>query len=272
LRKSYGIKRLDLIKVDVEGAELFALRGANDLIRKHKPVIIFEWGDQSSPIYGTTSADIWSFWNDREYQLFTVTGEDCSEFGSFIESSKLQTIWNYIAIPNSSIQNFRPMLKRLAELTKAFIVGAKNPEYNVRINTGNVVLTSVYDTVTIKGQISNHSDIAWIGEHQEWLGPRVEPRQFANSYKLGIRWQDENGSYVSEDRRPLPADVLFPGESKEFIIKLHPYTMAGFLDEGKYQLMIDIIKENEFWLCDHSQETAGKGPATIQAEIGFKSR
>lgn len=37
-----GLKKIDLLKVDVEGAELLVLKGAEQLIRKHKPVIIIE--------------------------------------------------------------------------------------------------------------------------------------------------------------------------------------------------------------------------------------
>ena len=36
------IERLALIKCDIEGADLFAMRGARRLIEKHKPVVITE--------------------------------------------------------------------------------------------------------------------------------------------------------------------------------------------------------------------------------------
>ncbi len=43
-----AFSRVDLIKIDVEGAEDAVLRGAENIIRKFKPVIIFEnWVDQS---------------------------------------------------------------------------------------------------------------------------------------------------------------------------------------------------------------------------------
>jgi FkbM family methyltransferase len=42
LVKKFGIKKLDLIKLDIEGAELLALRGAMKTIEKMKPKIIIE--------------------------------------------------------------------------------------------------------------------------------------------------------------------------------------------------------------------------------------
>ncbi|MEP6660956.1 MAG: FkbM family methyltransferase [Acidimicrobiales bacterium] len=37
-----GIDRVDVVKIDVEGAELRALRGAENLLRRHRPVLIVE--------------------------------------------------------------------------------------------------------------------------------------------------------------------------------------------------------------------------------------
>lgn len=40
---SLALDRVDLIKIDVEGMEIEALRGAADLIAKHRPVLLVEW-------------------------------------------------------------------------------------------------------------------------------------------------------------------------------------------------------------------------------------
>ncbi len=43
--KRFGISRVDLIKVDVEGAELLTLRGMTRTLRIHRPILIMElWG------------------------------------------------------------------------------------------------------------------------------------------------------------------------------------------------------------------------------------
>lgn len=57
--------KIDLIKIDVEGAELGVLKGAVDIIKRDKPVIIFEFGLGASDYYGTTPEDIYSLISDE---------------------------------------------------------------------------------------------------------------------------------------------------------------------------------------------------------------
>lgn len=45
---------IDLIKIDVEGAEYGVLKGAEKIIAQNKPIIIFEFGKGASDKYGTT--------------------------------------------------------------------------------------------------------------------------------------------------------------------------------------------------------------------------
>lgn len=51
-------QRIDLIKIDVEGAELQVLQGAEQLIRRWKPIIVFEHGLGAADHYGTEPEDM----------------------------------------------------------------------------------------------------------------------------------------------------------------------------------------------------------------------
>ena len=42
---------IDFIKIDVEGGEFGVLKGAQHLLKKHKPVIVFECGMGASDYY-----------------------------------------------------------------------------------------------------------------------------------------------------------------------------------------------------------------------------
>lgn len=49
---------IDLVKIDVEGAELLVLRGAMETLRKHQPIVLFETGIGGADQYGTTPQEI----------------------------------------------------------------------------------------------------------------------------------------------------------------------------------------------------------------------
>lgn len=53
--------RIDLIKIDVEGAELGVLRGAKHILSQWHPVVIFECGLGASDFYGTGPEDVFNF-------------------------------------------------------------------------------------------------------------------------------------------------------------------------------------------------------------------
>lgn len=64
--------KVDLIKIDVEGAEMLVLEGAKNTIAKNKPVIIFEHGLGASDVYGTTPQQIFSFFSGMSYRIATL--------------------------------------------------------------------------------------------------------------------------------------------------------------------------------------------------------
>lgn len=60
------------LKIDVEGAELGVLRGGSELIGRHRPVTVFEFGLGASDIYGTTPADIHAFFAERDMDVWLL--------------------------------------------------------------------------------------------------------------------------------------------------------------------------------------------------------
>lgn len=52
---------IDLIKIDVEGAEFHVLKGAIEILKKSKPIIIFECGLGASDYYDTEPSDLYSY-------------------------------------------------------------------------------------------------------------------------------------------------------------------------------------------------------------------
>ena len=55
---------IQLIKIDVEGAELQVLQGAVNILKRNKPLVIFEFGLGGADIYGTTPESVFDFFEN----------------------------------------------------------------------------------------------------------------------------------------------------------------------------------------------------------------
>jgi len=64
--------RIDLIKIDVEGAELNVLKGGIKTISKFNPVIVFECELGASDIYDATPVEMWNFFDEVKYSIYTL--------------------------------------------------------------------------------------------------------------------------------------------------------------------------------------------------------
>jgi FkbM family methyltransferase len=53
--------KIDFIKIDVEGGEFGVLKGAEEILKKSKPVVVFEFGLGASEFYGTKPNDLYDF-------------------------------------------------------------------------------------------------------------------------------------------------------------------------------------------------------------------
>ena len=63
------LSRLDMIKMDVEGAELAALAGMKDTIAQFRPAIVMEANRPMLATFGITIDDVWAFFTALGYEL-----------------------------------------------------------------------------------------------------------------------------------------------------------------------------------------------------------
>ena len=68
--RSQKISRLDLMKIDVEGAEYKVLQGGQRVIREFKPVILLELLDKALRCQGSSAAQVTQFLLDLGYQIY----------------------------------------------------------------------------------------------------------------------------------------------------------------------------------------------------------
>ena len=60
------------IKIDVEGAEFLVLKGALEILKKHHPFVLFEFGLGASDYYQNTPKEMFQFFNALDYALFNL--------------------------------------------------------------------------------------------------------------------------------------------------------------------------------------------------------
>ena len=84
---SNGIKKLDFIKCDIEGAELFALLGAKDSIIKFKPKIFVEMLRKWSAKFNYHPNDIILFLKELGYKCYTINHHFLEEIEVVTEST-----------------------------------------------------------------------------------------------------------------------------------------------------------------------------------------
>jgi len=70
--EQHAIERLDLIKIDVEGAELDVLRGAQSTLQKYKPFVILELQSETAQSAGNSAEEIISLVESNDYEIYVI--------------------------------------------------------------------------------------------------------------------------------------------------------------------------------------------------------
>ncbi|MGZ5191638.1 MAG: FkbM family methyltransferase, partial [Flavisolibacter sp.] len=67
--------KVDLIKIDIEGAELLALKGMEGILRNSRPVLFVEISSLLG-LYGSSSAELYDFMRKLNYKYYQATNEN----------------------------------------------------------------------------------------------------------------------------------------------------------------------------------------------------
>ena len=70
LVQSETLSRVDVVKMDIEGAELAALRGAGETLERFRPVVLLELSDRAPHHQSSTSADVLALLTQHGYRFF----------------------------------------------------------------------------------------------------------------------------------------------------------------------------------------------------------
>lgn len=95
-------KKIDFIKIDVEGGEFGVLKGAKALLLRDLPTILFESGKGASEFYGTTPQDLHRFITQEiglkifTFKGFTKKGNSITE-EQFVNYFEMNTEYGFVA-------------------------------------------------------------------------------------------------------------------------------------------------------------------------------
>lgn len=94
-----NIGRVDIIKVDVEGAELNVLKGGNGLLDRFRPHVLMELDQRYLERAGRTPDDVVDFWHRRDYTLHRI--ENDGSLSRLTSTDQLTTRQNILADPDT---------------------------------------------------------------------------------------------------------------------------------------------------------------------------
>ncbi len=113
---------IDVIKIDVEGAELGVLRGSENIISKCSPVIMFESAPPQNDGLGYTKDDMWRFFTNNKYEIFVPNRVAHNGPGLTMEGFSESHIYprrttNYFAIPIKRRVEIRDLSRKILNIT-----------------------------------------------------------------------------------------------------------------------------------------------------------
>ncbi len=101
-----ALPRLDFVKLDIEGAELFALRGMKNALDKHRPVILMEICPFFLRGFGLTQLDLQQFADAAAYEIYSL----CPQTKLLKAHSGDFTDGNYFWLPREKLGRFSTLM------------------------------------------------------------------------------------------------------------------------------------------------------------------
>lgn len=103
------------LKIDIEGGEYHALRGAMRTIARDRPVIVFEHNATSPADFGYTMEQMRALWRELDYRVYDLFGNAYAESEAWNDLM----VWDFLALPR-----LFPAPDRIFEVVRKTLAGA----------------------------------------------------------------------------------------------------------------------------------------------------
>ncbi len=257
-----GLKRLDLVKLDVEGDELAALDGMAATLARFRPLLVVECNPVALRRFGHRS------WQELLARLQTLgstvavvgpggTAEPVRSADGLRRQLGDHGVVDLVVRPGASPRSrLADFLRGLRSEVRARREHPRNePPVNnfvvqpdITLSTSATEVTGApNETVTVPVRVVNHSGF--------WLSSAFPHHPVRACY----RWADDDGTVVvPEGHRTSFPEPIPPGATGELdvTVQLPPAS-------GRYQLIVTLLQEEFAWLDWVEPGCAIRVPATV---------
>ena len=107
--KTSGLSSIDLIKLDVEGSELAALKGMKEVLQKQRPVVIVEINPETLSLFNLKPAIICNYLNQLNFDGFII-----SETGGLtnLQQSEINQTMNVLFIHHEKLNAYPELFNK----------------------------------------------------------------------------------------------------------------------------------------------------------------
>lgn len=110
--KERGLRNVDFLKMDVEGAELSVLQGASGLLNSsQRPVILAEVSDLRPKAWGYPAGEILAYLEQKGFRWFEPAAQ-----GKLAAADRTLGSYdhNLVAVPEEKMERIRPFLQQVS--------------------------------------------------------------------------------------------------------------------------------------------------------------
>lgn len=263
-----AIDRLDVMKLDIEGAELRVIDGARQTLDRFRPVLVVECNPVALERFQKADASVLVDALRAIYgKVFFIDGSALREITS---NEQIRAELGHLGIvdlvcgaraeriaaqsPRPTMSRLLPKLRRLAATrlhqvrrTPVALNFIHSPAYHARFEINRLVATT-NTTIELPVVLHNTGD--------DWFSSGFENHPVCASY----RWRTAEGELYERDGiRTFFRDPLGPGGST--VLQL---TVAIPEAAGEYVLEFALVQESFAWLDDLRPELTVRLPVTVR--------